>query len=62
MKPEDSHRFFQKCFIEQDLEGLGTLYAENAIFIPGSERNPIVLYNGDLSLQFNFFSTSFSLA
>ena len=42
MKPEDIHRLFQKNFTDQDLKGLGTLYAENAIFIPGSERNPII--------------------
>jgi len=41
MKPEDIHRLFQKYFAEQDLEGLNTLYAENAMFIPGSGKNPI---------------------
>ena len=42
MKPEDIHRLFEKYLTEQDLEGLGTLYAENAMFIPGSGRNPII--------------------
>ena len=42
MKPEDIHELFQKYFAEQDLERLGTLYAENAMFIPGSGRNPII--------------------
>ena len=42
MKPEDIHRLFTKYFNEQDLEGLGTLYAENAMFIPGSGRSPII--------------------
>ena len=42
MKPEDIHRLFTKYFNEQNLEGLGTLYAENAMFIPGSGRNPII--------------------
>jgi ketosteroid isomerase-like protein len=42
MKPEDIHGLFQKYFTENDLEGLGTLYAENAMFIPGSGRNPII--------------------
>ena len=35
MKPEDIHRLFEKFLIEQDLEGLDILYAENAMFIPG---------------------------
>ena len=42
MKTEDIHRLFKKYFNEQDLEGLGTLYAENTMFIPGSGRNPII--------------------
>ena len=42
MKPEDIHRLFTKYFNEQNLEGLGTLYAENAMFIPGYGRNPII--------------------
>jgi ketosteroid isomerase-like protein len=42
MKPEDIHRLFQKYFAEQDIEGLGTLYAENAMFITSSETNPII--------------------
>jgi ketosteroid isomerase-like protein len=42
MKPEDIHRLFQKYFTEQDLEGLGRLYDENAMFIPGSRRSPII--------------------
>ena len=42
MKPEDIHRLFKKYFNEQDLGGLGTLYAEKAMFIPGSGRNPII--------------------
>ena len=42
MKPEDIHKLFQKYFNEQDLEGLGTLYAENAMFIPSSGRSPII--------------------
>ena len=42
MKPEDIHRLFEKYLTEQDLEGLGTLYAANAMFIPGSGRNPII--------------------
>jgi len=42
MKPEDIHELFQKYFAEQDLERLGTLYAENAMFIPRSGKNPII--------------------
>ena len=42
MKSEDVHRLFQKYFTEQDLEGVGTLYAENVMLIPGSKRNPII--------------------
>ena len=42
MKSEDVPRLFQKYFTEQDLEGLDTLYAENVMLIPGSERNPII--------------------
>ena len=42
MKPEDIHRLFQKYFTDQDLEGLGTLYAQNAMFIPRSGRSPII--------------------
>jgi ketosteroid isomerase-like protein len=42
MKPEDIHKLFLKYFNEQDLEGLGALYAENAMFIPNSGRSPII--------------------
>jgi hypothetical protein len=42
MKPEDIHRLFEKYLTEQDLQGLDTLYAANAMFIPGSGRNPII--------------------
>ena len=45
MKPEYIHRFFEKYLPEQDLEGLGTLYTENAMFIPGSGRNPLLVEN-----------------
>ena len=43
MKPEDIHRLFQKYFAEQDLEGLGTLYAENAMFIPVLKEIPLLV-------------------
>ena len=42
MKPEDIHKLFQKYFKEQNLEGLATLYAENAMFILSSGRSPII--------------------
>lgn len=42
MKPEDIHSLFEKYLTEQDLKGLGTLYAENAMFISGSGKNSII--------------------
>jgi ketosteroid isomerase-like protein len=41
MKPEDVHTLFHKYFKEQDLEGLGSLFDENAMFIPGKDLDPV---------------------
>jgi hypothetical protein len=34
MNPEDIHRLSEKYLTEQDLEGLGTLYSADVMFIP----------------------------
>ena len=41
MTPNDLHIFFSRYLHEQNLEALGTLYDENAMFIPGKDQKPI---------------------
>lgn len=41
MKPADVHTLFSKYLKEQDLDGLGTLFDENAMFIPGKDVPPV---------------------
>ena len=41
MKPADVHTLFEKYFKARDLEGLGTLFDKNAMFIPGKNRAPV---------------------
>lgn len=41
MNPNDLHILFSQYLHEQNLEGLGTLYDENAMFIPGKDQKPI---------------------
>lgn len=41
MKPADVHTLFSKYLKKQDLDGLGTLFDENAMFIPGKDMQPV---------------------
>ena len=41
MNPHDLHILFSQYLHEQNLEGLGTLYDENAMFIQGKDQKPI---------------------
>ena len=41
MSPKDLHILFSKYLHEQNLEGLGTLYDENAMFIPGKDKEAV---------------------
>ncbi len=41
MNPNDLHILFSQYLHEQNLEALGTLYDENAMFIPGKDQKPI---------------------
>ena len=42
MKPSDVHDLFRRYFAEQDIKGLSTLFHENAMFIPGENRAPLI--------------------
>lgn len=41
MNPSELHTLFSKYLREGNLEGLGTLYDENAMFIPGKDQVPV---------------------
>ncbi|MGJ5893877.1 nuclear transport factor 2 family protein [Streptomyces sp. V2] len=41
MKPEVVHERFAQYLKDRNLDGLGSLFAEDALFIPGPEQKPV---------------------
>ncbi|WP_030660597.1 DUF4440 domain-containing protein [Streptomyces rimosus] len=41
MKPQDVHRLFAEYLKDRDLDGLGSLFDDHAVFIPGAGHEPV---------------------